>query len=154
MSKLEVNILRLENQTIYGVWKNSNDKTVSEDIKSLSEKYNSIISSSEESPLPFYVLSRNYNQETKDFEIFVGSTTQRDNLESLMLPAGEYASITIKPKFGFLWGTSIGEAKRYFYTKWLPETPYNSKNIEYEYHTEKSKGKHPAVDIIFAIGRR
>ena len=62
--------------------------------------------------------------------------------------------VTIKPKLGFLWGLSIGEAKKAFYTKWLPASDYLAHNMEYEYHTENSKGKNPQIDIHFAVQKR
>ena len=103
---------------------------------------------------PYFVLSRNYNELSKDFEMFVGGTIDKKGLESLIIPNGEYARITIKPKLGFLWGLAIGEAKRYFYTKWLPKSRYSALNMEYEYHTEKSDGKSPEIDIFFAVKRK
>ena len=78
----------------------------------------------------------------------------KNSLESYVLPASEYAKITVKPKLGFLWGASIGEAKQYFYTKWLPTSSFEALNLEYEYHTERSTEKQPAIDIIFAIRRK
>lgn len=53
----------------------------------------------------------------------------------------------VKSKLGFLWGVSIGEAKR------MRENPYEDFNMEYEYHTKRSAGKHPATGIIFAVLR-
>ena len=91
---------------------------------------------------------------SKNCEMLIGGDIVHDNLESFILPAGDYAIITIKPKMGFLWGASVGEAKRYFYTKWLLENPYEALNMEYEYHTEKAIGKHPTIDIIFAIRKK
>lgn len=88
------------------------------------------------------------------FELFIGSVLDKDGLESYVLPASEYAKITVKPKLGFLWGASIGEAKQYFYTKWLPTSSFEALNLEYEYHTERSTEKQPAIDIIFAIRRK
>ena len=52
---------------------------------------------------------------------------------------------------GFMWGLSIGEAKRYFYKEWLPKSGFLPLNMEYEYHSEASKGKNPQIDILFAI---
>ena len=57
-------------------------------------------------------------------------------------------------KFDFFCGASIGEAKRYFYTKWLSESPFEALNMEYEYHTEESVRKHPTITIVFAIQRK
>lgn len=149
MPKLDVNIINVEERIIYGLSKNSNDRTMSKDINELSKKYRTINIS--DNVLPYFVLSKNYDAKTGNFELFVGSSVNDDRLSKLVLPAGKYAVITIKPKLGFLWGLSIGEAKRYFYTKWVKENNINGKNLEYEYHTEKSIQKKPTIDIIFAI---
>ncbi|MCQ4638114.1 GyrI-like domain-containing protein [Anaerovorax odorimutans] len=151
MTKLAVDIIKMDEQILYGLWKKSNDKTISRDIDTLSEAYHSAVALSQGSVLPYFVLSKNYDEKTKNFELFIGSTFEHESLQNLLLPAGEYAKITVRPKLGLLWGASIGQAKRYFYTKWLPESGYQSLNMEYELHTERSKGNHPAIDIIFAI---
>jgi len=152
MAHLEVNITKIEQQIIFGIFKSSNDKTISADIKALSADYRSIILS-KEITFPYFVLSRNYDTRSKDFLLFIGSDYEKDGLERFVLPTGEYAKITIKPKLGFIWGAAIGEAKTYFYTKWLPKSPYQALNMEYEYHTERSTEKNPTIDIIFAIER-
>lgn len=154
MSKLKVDIEYIEQQTIYGLWKKSNDRTISKDINTLSKQYHAAVTMPEGKVLPYFVLSRNYNEQSHDFELFIGSTIDKVGLESCVLSAGDYAKITVKPKFGFLWGASIGEAKQYFYTKWLPKSSFEALNLEYEYHTERSKKKHPTIDIIFAIQRK
>lgn len=154
MKTLDINVVHLDELKIFGLWRKSNDKTISNDIKNLSEKYHSVVSLPEGKVLPYIVLARNYDEKSKSFEMFIGSTTDKNGLERLILSAGEFARITVKPKFGFLWGVSIGEAKRYFYTKWLPESPFKALNLEYEYHTENSIGKHPTIDIFFAIERK
>lgn len=152
MASLEVNIEYIEQQTLYGLWQKSNDKTISKDIKALSKQYHAAVSMLEGKVLPYYVLSRNYNEQSRDFELYIGSVIGKDGLQRVVIPAGEYAKITVKPKLGFLWGASVGEAKQYFYTKWLPASSFKALNMEYEYHTEKSVGKQPTIDIIFAIG--
>ena len=86
--------------------------------------------------------------------MLIGGNIVNNELDNYTLPAGNYAKITVKPKMGFLWGASIGEAKRYFYIKWLLENPYKALNMEYEYHTEKTIGKSPTMDIIFAISKK
>lgn len=154
MSRLEVNIEYIEQQTIYGLWQKSNDRTISKDINALSKQYHAVVSVPEGKVLPYFVLSRNYNEQSRDFELFIGSLIDKSGLESYVLSASEYAKITVKPKLGFLWGASIGEAKQYFYTKWLPQSSFEALNLEYEYHTERSKKKQPTIDIIFAIQRK
>lgn len=154
MSKLNVKIEYIKQQTLYGLWKKSNDKTISKDIKVLSKQYYVKVSMLEGKVLPYFVLSRNYNEQSHDFELFIGSVIDKDGLESYILPANQYAKITVKPKLGFWWGGAIGEAKQYFYTKWLPTSSFEALNLEYEYHTERSTKKKPTIDIIFAIQRK
>lgn len=154
MAGLAVNIEYIEQQTIYGLWQKSNDRTISNDIKTLSEQYHTVVSIPEGKVLPYFVLSRNYDKKSRDFELFIGGAIDKGGLKSFVLPKGEYAKITIKPKLGFLWGASIGEAKRYFYTKWLPVNSYEALNMEYEYHTENCTGKRPTIDVIFAIEKK
>lgn len=154
MVNLNVDIEYIELQKIYGIWQKSNDKTVSKDIKTLSKKYITTVSMTRKMVLPYFVLSKDYDAVSNNFEMFIGGYISNSNLESLILPAGEYAKITVKPKLGFLWGASIGEAKRYFYTKWLPKSNYEALNMEYEYHTEKSTGNNPTIDLIFAIQKK
>lgn len=149
MTDLNVEIVNLEEKTVYGLWMKSSDKTISKDIKTVCEKYHEIAGA--EKTLPFFVLSRNYVEETKEFELFAGSTTESVNLEKLILKEGKYVKITVKPKLGFMWGLSVGEAKRYFYQKWLPSSEFKGLNLEYEYHTEKTVSKHPTPDVIFAV---
>ena len=149
MAKLNVEILEIEENTIYGLSKKSNDKTVAKDIKELGKQHKDIVR--KEKVLPFFVLSKNYNEQTKDFDMFIGSTVESKELEQYIIPKGKYARITIKPKLGFLWGLSVGETARYFYTNWIKNSNYKPLNMEYEYHTEKSIGKNPTIDMIFAI---
>ncbi|MEM1485084.1 effector binding domain-containing protein [Oscillospiraceae bacterium PP1C4] len=151
MAEAEVIILQQAEQKLYGVWAKSNDKTVRKDIIRLSDQYHKAVSKPDGAVLPFFVLSKDYDQKTMNFDLFIGSTTQSSHLECLYLPKGWYAKVTLKPKLGFLWGPSIGEAKRYFYTQWLPSSKYQASNMEYEHHTEKSTGKSPTIDLFFAI---
>ena len=101
--------------------------------------------------LPFYVVSKDYDEATGRSILFIGTDNEHPALACCALPEGVYARMTIRPKLGFLWGMAIGEAKRYFYTTWLPASGYEAVNLEYELHTEKSVGKQPSVDLLFAI---
>lgn len=149
---MNVEIIQIEEKTVYGLWMKSSDKTISKDIKTLSKKYREVSGKSE--TVPFFVLARDYSEETKEFELFIGGINNFNGLEKIVLPKNDYAIITVKPKLGFLWGLSIGEAKRFFYQKWLPSSSYNGLNMEYEFHTEKSHSKNPTVDIIFAVEKK
>lgn len=154
MAEIKVDIIQKQAQILFGVWKNTNDRTISKDIAMLSKEYHTITTSAEGSVLPYFVLSKDYDEQSRCSQLFIGSTTSHTGLEQLALEAGEYASLTVKPKLGFLWGAAVGEAKQYFYTKWLPNSDYCGLNMEYEYHTEKSIGKHPTVELLFAVRHR
>lgn len=155
MSLLKVDITVKEAVALYGVRSAGNDKTMAAGIRRLSAAYHTVTASRKRSVWPFFVLTRNYDPQTRNCELFIGSDTPADGLETLLLPAGEYATVTVRPVWGCLWGPAIGRAKRYFYTEWLPQSPYRPLNLEYEYHTaEKSTGWHPSIDIFFAIAKK
>jgi len=151
---MEVLIITQLSKSIYGLWMKSSDKTISKDIPALSKRYYDAIGEMPKSVLPFFVLSKDYDEASGQFHLFVGGEVQHEQLDAHELPAGDYGKITVKPKLGFIWGLAIGEAKQYFYTKWLPASEYKALNMEYEYHTEKSIRKKPEIDILFLIEKR
>lgn len=148
---IEVISVKQEGQQIYGLWAKSSDKAVSKDIPTLSKKYYDILAVQPGAVLPFFVLSQNYDVSSGEFDLFIGGKVNHEQLQDYQLPEGSYGRIVVKPKLGFLWGKAIGEAKRYFYSKWLPASDYEALNMEYEFHTEKSLGKKPEIDLLFAI---
>lgn len=155
MGKMKVNVIeKKEKMTVFGLWSICNDTSVSKDIKALSKKYYDIVGKKEGEVLPFYVLSKDYNEQTKDFRLFIGGLIENSKLEKIVLSQGCYGMMTIRPKLKFLWGLSIGQAKRFFYTKWLPQSDYKGLNLEYEYHTEKSISKIPEIEIYFALEKK
>lgn len=154
MKKFEVKLEQRAETRLYGLWDKTSDKTLAKDIPVLSSKYHQLTGMQSDTVLPFFVLSRNYDKHTGSSELLIGSLLKNENLSELVLPCDCYAVITVKPKFGMLWGLAVGEAKRYFYTKWLPQSDYDAQNLEYEYHTDKTVGKNPTVDIVLAITKR
>ena len=121
MSGLEVKLEYIDQQTIYGLWQKSNDKPISRDIKALSKQYHAVVSMPEGKVLPYFVLSRNYNEQSRDFELFIGSMIDKGGLESCVLAASEYAKITVKPKLGFLWGGFYRRGKTIFLYKMVTQ---------------------------------
>lgn len=124
------------------------------DFPQLSGKYYRAVGKRDGEVLPFFVLSRDYDEGTREFELFIWGEMENPALDGFALEAGSYARMAVRPKLGFLWGPAIGEAKRYFYTKWLPGSGCEASNLEYELHTEKSVGKAPSIDLLFAVARR
>lgn len=151
MTKPEVRFEQREETTIYGVWSKMTDQTAAKDISALSSEFHRRTRTKNGTVLPFFVLSRNYDEHTGSSELFIGGLMPYEGLTALVLSGGRYAVITVKPKLGFLWGLAVGEAKRFFYTQWLPQSGCIAQNMEYEYHTAHSIGKNPTVDIVFAI---
>lgn len=150
---MEVAILTQPQQIIYGLWGKSSDKTISKDIPSLSKKYYEAIGKTPENVLPFFVLSKDYDKRNGQFGLFIGGLIQHEQLDSFSLPAGTYGKMAIRPKLGFIWGLAVGEAKRYFYTQWLPASEYIALNMEYEFHADKSVGKKPEIELFFALDK-
>jgi len=152
MSKMDFLIIEIEeNIPVYGLSQKSNDKTQAKDIPALAKKYYEAAGKNSGEVIPFYVISKDYDKITRDFQLFIGGLIENKALETFVIPRGTYEKVTIRPKLGFMWGLSIGEAKRAFYTKWLPKSKYTALNMEYEYHSEISKGKKPQIEILFAI---
>ncbi len=152
MRRLDLSIIEYnEDKTIFGLCQQSNDRTQAKDIPALSKRYYEAAGKHDGEVIPFFVVSSGYDTGTKDFKLFIGGETESTGLETFMIPKGLYAKVTVRPKMGFMWGMSIGEAKRTFYMEWLPKSEYASSNMEYEFHTEMSRGKKPHIDILFAI---
>ncbi len=152
MSRLDFSIVEQgEDKEVWVLRRQSNDKTQSRDISILSKEYYEAVGKNRGEVIPFFVISQGYDKATKNFRLAIGGMVEDANLEMFTIPKGLYGKVTVKPKMGLAWGLSIGEAKRTFYRKWLPESQYASQNMEYEYHTEVSKGKSPQIDLFFAI---
>ena len=141
-------------KAVFGLCQKSNDRTQARDIPALSKRFHKAVGMGRGEVIPFFVISKDYDERTKDFQLFVGGLLENDNLKAFIIPKGLYGKVTVKPKLGFLWGPAIGEAKRRFYMEWLPKSGYSSRCMEYEYHAEASIGRTPQIDILFAIEKR
>ncbi len=151
MSALDFSVIEREDTKIWVRERASNDKSQARDIPALSKEYYAIVGKNEREVLPFFILSRGYDTATGDFRLAIGGLIENAGLLPYTISKGRYGRVTVRPKLGFIWGAAIGEAKRAFYTKWLPQSDYIALNMEYELHTEASVGKKPQIDILFAI---
>lgn len=152
MAKPVFALVHRPRQIIYGTSALSNVKKQAKDIPALSARYRKL-SGQPQNTVPFFVVSTGYQPASGDFSLFVGGDMPREGLQAFTLPAGTYGHVVIRPKLGFAWGAAIGEAKRAFYTEWLPASGYKALNIEYEHHTNTSLGKHPTLELLFAVGK-
>lgn len=146
-----VHVAERPEQPLYGKWAESSDKTLPRDISDLAGIYYAALEKPRGSILPFYVLTTEYVPATGACRLFIGGQLPGARLENALLPAGVYASVVVQPAFPFLWGASIGKAKRYFYQKWLPASGYTPLGLEYELHTQQSLGAKPSIELLFAI---
>lgn len=165
-SKSAIEIVEMEEKTFYGVWKKSNKKTICADR---SELYKKCYTNIGLTVIPYIVLSRNYNTQNGEFELFMEvQHKEKYNFNKIVLPAGEYAKVAIKPKLAFwwrfpyeirflenfLWNLSIKEAKKYFYKKWIPKSSYRALNFNYELYERESVVRRPLIYIIYAIEKK
>lgn len=149
-----VSVEQVEEREVFGKSVSSNDRTVARDIDQLAKMHGEVLGTPAGGVVPLFVVSRDYDPSTGDFELFVGGMAESDGLERFVIPAGTYARIEIASVFAFMWGVAVGRAKRWLYTRWLPSSGFEALNLEYEYHTQKSLGKHPQVDLMFAVKER
>lgn len=147
----EVRVEQTAKRVVYGVGMASNDRMLARDIDRLAKVRAEAADASAGTTVPLFVISHAYDPSTGDCELFVGGEAEADGLERFAIPAGAYARIELAPALRALWGASVGKAKRWLYTTWLPTSGYVALNLEYERHTEKTLGRRPRVDLLFAI---
>lgn len=147
----EVRVEQMRERVVYGVGATSNDRTLSRDIDRLAKAHAEAVGAPTGGAVPLFVVSHGYDPATGDCELFVGGEVEADGLERFVVPEGAYARLELAPALRVLWGASVGKAKRWLYTTWLPTSGYVALNLEYELHTEKTLGRRPRVDLLFAV---
>jgi hypothetical protein len=71
MSKLDFEIIEIkEDISVFGLSQKSNDKTQAKDIPAVSKRYYETVSKGSGEVIPFFVISEDYNEITKDFQLF------------------------------------------------------------------------------------
>lgn len=152
VSRYQLKLTEQPEKLLYGLHRPSGDRQQRRDIPDLAARFYRHLGV--ERVLPFYVVSRDYDRGSGRFTLFVGDDGSNRALETELLPAGTYARLRVRPMLGFLWGPAVGAAKRWFYTGWLPKSAYEAVNLEYELHTEKTVGRHPTAELLFALRKR
>lgn len=152
MKPADIHIVNISvGTTLYGLWTETSDRMIGKDIPVLSKRFYAILGAKPTEVLPFYVLSKAYDPQSKTMQLFIGGEAAAEGLTACQLPAGRYGKTVIKPFLGFLWGPAIGSKKRYLYTRWLPEHGYIPKNLDFEKHTQKSIGRGAEIDFYFGL---
>ena len=161
IDNMEPEIVTLQNPIKFvGISVNTDIKKIYRDAAKLGKDYTGFKETNNipnlQDPWAFVAYSRNYDEKTKSWEYIMGDiVTSLDSvpegLEGYEIPAGKYAIFTIKAKFKLLWGLEIGRMKKYVFGKWLPNSEYESTDIEFEYHDDRSTGKNPSIALYVGI---
>ena len=104
-------------------------------------------------------MSKDFDKESGTFTYIIGDVVTSleeipAGLLSFEIPAIKYAVFPVRPKNRFGWGVAIGNAKRYAYDVWLPNSEYEPAGAidDFEYHDERSLRKgSPEIDLYVAI---
>ena len=75
-----------EDKTVSGLRQKSNDKTQAKDIPALSKKYYEAVGKESGEVIPFFVITKDYDESTKDFQLFIGGSIGYANLETFTIP--------------------------------------------------------------------
>ncbi len=160
----EPKIITLQNPIKFvGLSIKTNVKNIYKDAAKLGKEYTQFkkmhkITNLKE-PWAFIAYSKDFNEETKSWEYIMGDVVSNfdsipEGLSGYEISAASYAVFPIKAKFKFLWGIEIAKMKKYIFSDWLPNSKYKSRGCDFEYHDERSTGKHPSIDLYVAIEER
>lgn len=149
-----MNFLGLEIQT--------SNKTAFKDIPKLGRDYQAMKQKMgiphQKDPWQFVAVARDYSKENRTFNYQMGNVVTKvdkipEGFEVYEIPDGKYAVFTITPRFKFMWGRAILRTKQFAYTRWLPQSQYESAGTidEFELHDERSLGKKPSIELYVAI---
>ena len=138
-------------------------RTIYKDAAALGKKYRRIKDSglirNKKDPWAFVAVSRDFTEDNSRWEYLMGDVvTTLENvppgLIAFEIPAQTYAVFTMRSKFGFLWGPTIGLTKKYIFTEWLPNSRYLADNRivgDFEYHDERSLSRTPSIDLYVCV---
>jgi predicted transcriptional regulator YdeE len=167
IDKSEPEIVKLNSPIkMVGVAIQTSDKTIASDAVKIGKIYkqikNSNIVKNKNEPWAFAAVSRNFSNNGSNWEYVIGDvvdsfSSQPENLIKFEIPSGTYAVFPIKPKFGFLWGLTIGLTKKYIYTEWLPKSNYSLDSGivgDFEFHDERSLSKKPMIELYVSLKKK
>ncbi len=141
-----------------GLWTEVGRKTVQKDVASVQQRFQSLRPQidSPSNPSGTIVISRPVNP-NGSFSYFIGDLTdnaeQKSDFAVERLKCGKYAHITVDFKDSSQLTLAVAKAKRYFFTKWLPESDYIvCKEIEsIELYDRRSNIAFASMELIFPL---
>lgn len=107
-------------------------------------------------PWEYVSLSKNFKDD-KTWEYFTGHVVDKVEaipkaFSSFEVPSGKYAVFSIRPRFKFMLGLSIGKMKKYIYEDWLPTSDFEFAGYEFEYNDQKMFEENPHyIDLYIAV---
>ncbi len=141
-------------------------KTIYKDAARLGNEYRKIknqgLIQNKKTPWAFVAISKNFSSDNKSWEYLMGDvvTTFDDvpkDLIAFEIPAKTYAVFTMRSRFRFLWGPTIGLTKKFIFTEWLPNSGYEVDSSilgDFELHDERSTAKRPMIELYLSIKER
>lgn len=154
MEARQVQLVERAEECIYGLEMETRDARLHRDIPELTRRYRACTGRNARRALSLYVLTRDYAPESGRSTLFIGGRLPGEGLQALRLPGGLYAKLEIRPRFQFLWGAATGSAKRWFYTRWLPQSGFEARNLEFELHAARALERRPSAELYFALKRK
>lgn len=141
-----------------GLWTEVRRKTLQKDVSSVQQKFQSLRPqiNTPSNPSGTIVISRPVSSDGS-FSYFIGDLTdtveQNPDFAVERLTCGKYAHITVDFKDSSQLTLAVAKAKRYFFTKWLPESDYLvCKEVEsIELYDRRSNISFASMELIFPL---
>ena len=146
-----VEIRSLKAGKLHGFSAETNEMNRRREITALATRYHELLGPGKH--LPLYVVSQNRAPEG-NYSLFFGGNPKNEAMQAIDMPAGPYARMVIRPKYGLFWGKAIAEARDWFFREWLPASNYTKKDLEFEHHSEKTIEKRPTLELFFALEKK
>ena len=114
-AQIKVNIINRQEQRLYGLWGLASINSEGLEEETLFSLY---ASKRKDGGADALYMFRERVDENGSYELFVGGEEPGEELEALIIPAGEYALIEVKPFLGLFWKRALDYASRFIRFKW------------------------------------
>ena len=141
---IDVTIKNWEEQTVYGLWIRSSLTAAGTEWENLMTLYSR---RSGDRGIRFVI--RENADEKQECDLFCGGLTGGEEISEFTIPAGEYASVTVTPKFGLFWGSAIENADYYLRSEWPKEAGRRLDDFRVE--IRDMLGKKPSMEILYRL---
>ncbi len=141
---IDVTIKNKEEQTLHGLWIRSSLTASGTEWENLMALYSR--RSGDQGVR--YVIRENAD-EKGDCDLFCGGHTGGEEISDFTVPAGEYASVTVTPKFGLFWGSALENADFYLRSEWPKESGRRLDDFRME--IRDMLGKKPTLEILYRL---